>query len=181
MAIDTNFMVFLIPAIIAMVATVLALPSKSRIEKDPSTAYRRGRRAIVNLAVALCLLLGLALAVYGTSYNAEELVAGVNMVTIGGISLLAMGAVLLGASMVIRRQVMEAGQGQDEAVLEVAAVGAAPAPAAPVGGAGENLPPRPVPPPPQRVPRDAPPRDQWEDGPPPPYYRPPPPRRPPPG
>lgn len=187
MAVDENFMFFLIPAVLALAAAAFALPSKSRIERDPSTAFRRGKRAMVNLAVVLSLIIGLILLFYGPTQNAKEIVAGVNMVQVGGISLLAMGAVLIGTSTVIRSQIKNAERGEDEVVLEVAAVGSTPM--QPTLGARPDMPPRPYPPPaPRRVPRERPPPDPYgRDGQPPPYdqgaappaYRPPPRRRPP--
>jgi hypothetical protein len=187
MAIDDNFVLFLIPAILALAAAAFALPSKNRIERDPSTAYRRGKRAMVNLAVVLTLIIGLLLLFYGQTQNAQDIFTGVNMIMIGGISLIAMGAVLIGTSAVIRSQIKSAGRGEDEMVLEVAAVGAPPV--QPTPEARADVPPRPYPPPaPRRVPRERPPPDpygrngqrpQYDDGAQPPPYRPPPRRRPP--
>jgi len=163
MAIDSNFLAFLVPAALALVVAALALPGKARVERDPSTAYRRGRRALVNIASLFALVMGLVLTLLGGTQELETVVDGLNMVHIGGISLIVMAAVLLVASSGIRRQVKQAGRGAEEIVLDVAAVRRAPAP---MGGA---------PPPAQGPPRLA-------QRPPPPYadQRPPPSRRPPP-
>jgi len=198
MAIDSNFLAFLVPAAMALVVAALALPGKARVERDPSTAYRRGRRALVNIASLFALVMGLVLSLLGGTQELETVVDGLNMVHIGGISLIVMAVALLAASSGIRRQVKQAGRGAEEIVLDVAAVRRAPAP---VGGAPPpaQRPPPPYadqrPPPAQRPPppyadqlprRDLPPRPAPppRDGhvPPPPRVerRPPPPRRPPP-
>ena len=198
MAIDVNFMVFLVPSILVVLAALLALPSRDRIEKDPSTAFRKGRRAFVNLATVFAVFIGLALLAFAQTLNLEPLFASINMVHIGGISLLIMGLVLVASSIVIRRWIRSAGRGYHEEVVEVAALGVTHVP----HGADEvefddypypphRAPPirdpeRRGPPPPRRVDRFPPPYGGPERRPPPPREgaRPPPARprrRPPPG
>ena len=197
MAIDTNFILFIIPALMALLAAAVALPSKSRIERDPSTAYKGWRRATVNLAFVIAIAIGAMMVALGGSLNLEPIFGDITMVHIGGMSLIIMAVVLLVASSITKKQVKQAGRGMQEEVLEVAVVGGpAPVPTpAPVQSARPDLPPRPrpqsqygsppreggAPPPvPPRVPR----RDAYDDDPvyegvPPP--RPPPRRGPPPG
>ena len=205
MAIDGNFLAFLVPALIVVLAATVAFPSKSRIERDPSTAYGGGKKALVTLASILALVMGLILALLGGTQNLEELFAGLNMVQIGGISLIIMAVVLLVASVIIGRQIRRAGRGAQEQVMEVTAfpvaqrpptTGGAPPPR-PASPPPRNLPPRDIPPnefrprqgvpPPRNLPpRDLPPRPipaPRDDTPPPPprvQRRPPPPRHPPP-
>lgn len=195
MAIDANFIIFIIPALMALLAAAVALPSKSRIERDPSTAYKGWRRATVNLAFMIAIAIGAMMVALGGSLNLEPIFGSITMVHIGGISLIIMAVVLLVASMVTKKQVKQAGRGMQEEVLEVGVVGGpAPAPVpAPVPTARQDLPPRPQPqysPPPRdggapppvppRVPRSDPYGDDpvYEGVPPP---RPPPRRGPPPG
>jgi hypothetical protein len=155
MAIDGNFLAFLVPAVIAVLAAAVGFPSKSRIQEDPSTAYTGGRKALVVVAAILSLAMGLALAGLGSTYSRETVVAGINMIQIGGISLIIITVVLMLASAVIGRQIKRAGKGERERVLEVAAI----RPTAPP----RDLPPRDLPPrdlPPRDLPpRDLPPRD----------------------
>ncbi len=156
MAIDGNFLAFLIPALIVVLAAAVGFPSKNRIELDPSTAYGGGKRALVTLASILALVTGLILALLGGTQDLEALFAGINMVHIGGISLIIMGVVLLVTSAMIGRQIRRARRGAREQVLEVAALPVAPRSPTP-GGAP---PPRPSYPPPRDLPpRDLPPRD----------------------
>jgi hypothetical protein len=168
MAIDTNFLAFLVPALLALMAAAVALPSKGRIERDPSTAFRRGRRAVVNLAAAFAILLGAILAGLGGFLNLEPVVGPVNMAHVGGVSLIVMAVVLLVAALGIRRQILAAGRGEEEEVLEAAVIAApgqlrAPAPRTdlpPVPRPRQGPPPRPgaePPPMPRRVSREAPP------------------------
>ena len=193
MAIDANFILFIIPALMALLAAAVALPGKERIERDPSTAYKGWRRAIVNLAFMISIAIGALMIALGGTLNLEPLFGTINMVHIGGISLIIMAVVLLVASTVTKRQVKRAGRGMHEEVLEVAAF-SGPAPA-PIQAARPDLPPRPRPqsqyrPPPRDgaapppVPRRVPRRDPYDEDP---VYkgvppsRPLPPRRPPPG
>ncbi|NIP36342.1 MAG: hypothetical protein GWN18_15415, partial [Thermoplasmata archaeon] len=101
MAIDSNFLTFLVPAIIVVLAAAVAFPSKARIQRDPSTAYGGGRKALVILAAVLALVFGAILAALGFTQNVEPVVANLNMVQIGGISLVVMGVVLLVASSMV--------------------------------------------------------------------------------
>jgi hypothetical protein len=200
MAIDENFLLFIIPALIVGLAALAALPSKGRIEKDPSTAFKRGKRTFVNGATGFALIMGLILALVGGTQNVKAVVDGVNMIQIGGISLLAMSVVLIVASIQIRRMVKEAGRGTHEMVVEVDAIGVEPVPSnnvhvefhddrlpprpdpygrPPVDGERVRMPPPPPRRPPKELPRDAPGHDGMYRGPPPP--RAPPRRRPPPG
>ncbi len=195
MAIDANFILFIIPALMALLAAAVALPSKNRIERDPSTAYKGWRRATVNLAFVIAIAIGAMMVALGASLNLEPIFGSITMVHIGGMSLIIMAVVLLVASSITKKQVKQAGRGMQEEVLEVGVVGGpAPAPVpAPVPTARPDLPPRPrpqygppprdggAPPPvPPRVPR----RDAYDDDP---VYegvpptRPPPRRGPPPG
>ncbi len=156
MAIDSNFLTFLVPAIIVVLAAAVAFPSKARIQRDPSTAYGGGRKALVILAAVLALVFGAILAALGFTQNVEPVVANLNMVQIGGISLVVMGVVLLVASSMVTHQIRKAGRGEREQVLEVAAVARAPPPGGappPMGPPPGDLPPRDLPP------RDLPPRD----------------------
>ena len=163
MAIDSNFLTFLVPALIVVLAAAVAFPSRARIQRDPSTAYGGGRKALVTFAAALALVIGAVLAGLGFTQDVEEVVAGLNMVQIGGISLVAMAVVLLVASMVVGRQIRRASKGERERVLEVAPVtGAPPGGMAPLPGPGAPPPRTPPPrdlPPRERPPRDLPPRD----------------------
>jgi hypothetical protein len=162
MAIDGNFLAFMVPALIAVLAAVVALPSKSRIEEDPSTAYTGGRKAVVSLACVFAVIMGGILAGLGSTFDREVIVAGLNMIQIGGISLIIIAVVLLVASVVISRQVKRAREEED--ILEVSAI----RPTAPPQRAGapppRDLPPRDLPPrdlPPRDLPpRDLPPRDR---------------------
>jgi hypothetical protein len=107
----------------------------------------------------LAMLMGLILALLGSTQDVETLVVGLNMVHIGGISLLVMAVVLLAASSLVGRRIQKAGRGADEVVMEVAAVPMArPPPMA--GGAPppRDLPPRDLPPRPGPGARDLPPR-----------------------
>jgi hypothetical protein len=178
MAIDGNLLTFLVAASLALMAAAVALPSKSRIESDPSTAFGPGRRALVMLASLLSLIIGLIMFRFAPS-NLEALVADLNMVQIGGISLIVIGVVLLSSSAYIRRQVRRAGKGEDEMVMEVAAIARGPPPGIGAPPPRSNRAPRPMPPP-----RDRPvPPPRNDDIPPPPprvARRPPPPRYPPP-
>jgi hypothetical protein len=155
MAIDENFILFILPAVIVVLAAMAALPSKGRIEMDPSTAFKRGKRALVNGATGFAILMGLILALVGGTQNVKAVVDGVNMIQIGGISLLAMGVVLIIATIQIRRLIKAAGRGTHEEVLDVAAFGAmSSAEDVEVDWPERNLPPRPRPqprlqPPPQ--------------------------------
>jgi hypothetical protein len=156
MAIDGNFLAFLIPALIVVLAAAVGFPSKNRIELDPSTAYGGGKRALIVLASILALVTGLILALLGGTQDLEELFAGINMVHVGGISLIIMGVVLLATSAMISRQIRRARRGAREQVLEVAAL-PVPQRSPTPGGAP---PPRPSYAPPRDVPpRDLPPRD----------------------
>ena len=156
MAIDGNFLAFLIPAIIVVLAAAVGFPSKNRIELDPSTAYGGGKRALVTLASILALVTGMILVLFGGTQHVEELFAGLNMVHIGGISLIIMGVVLLVTSAMIGRQIRRARRGAREQVLEVAALPVTPRSPTP-GGAH---PPRASSPPPRDLPpRAYPPRD----------------------
>ncbi len=197
MAIDANFILFIIPALMALLAAAVALPSKSRIERDPSTAYKGWRRATVNLAFVIAIAIGAMMVALGGSLNLEPIFGDITMVHIGGMSLIIMAVVLFVASMVTKRQIKQAGRGEQEVVLEATVIsGPAPAPVpTPVPSDRPDLPPHPrpqsqygtppreggAPPPvPPRVPR----RDAYDDDPvyegvPPP--RPPPRRGPPPG
>lgn len=169
MAIDSNFLTFLVPAIIVVLAAVVAFPSKGRIERDPSTAYGGGRRALVTVAALFALLMGAILAGLGSTQNVEEVVAGLNMVHIGGISLIAMAIVLIATHAVMSGRVKRAAKGDQEMVLEVAPVRPIPPPSGaspPRGPPPRDLPPRSGPPPPRnkgdvplppRVPRRPPP------------------------
>ena len=191
MALDQNFLVFIVPAIIALLAATFALPSKRRIEKDPSTAYKGGRRALVNIAVVFALVMGLILAGLGGTLEVEPIVGEVTMVHVGGVSLIVMAVVLLVASSRVRKLLRSARRGEREEVLEATVVSGQ----RPVsqGTPGPMPPPRPqvpyrpppreggAPPPlPPRVRREPPPREeyQWGGAPPP---RGPPRRGPPPG
>ncbi len=184
MAIDANFILFIIPALMALLAAAVALPSKSRIEKDPSTAYKGWRRAIVNIAFVISISIGVLMVALGGNLNQEPLFGSITMVHVGGISLIIMAVVLLVASSITKKQVKQAGRGMQEEVIEVAVV-SGPAPA-PTQSANPNLPPRPppqyrppppnggAPPPvPPRVPR----RDPYDEDP---VYKGVPPSRPPP-
>lgn len=193
MAIDANFILFIIPALMALLAAAVALPSKNRIERDPSTAYKGWRRATVNIAFVISISLGVILVALGGSLNLEPVFGDITMVHIGGISLIIMAIVLAVASSITKKQVKKAGRGMQEEVLEVDVVGV-PAPA-PVPTDRPDLPPRPSPEPqyrpppptggaPPPAPRRVPPQDPYGDDPvyqgvPPP--RPPPRRGPPPG
>ena len=167
MAIDGNFLAFLIPALFVVLAAALAFPSKARIHQDPSTAYGGGRRALVTLAGIVALVMGAALAGLGTTQSREEVVAGMNMVVIGGICLIVMAVVMFVGSAMTSRQVRRAGRGVHEEVLEVAAMTRAPPPggAPPPRAAGHprrDLPPRDLPPrdlPPREYPPRQPPRE----------------------
>lgn len=193
MAVDANFLAFLFPALLALLAAAVALPSKRRIERDPSTAFRGGRRAVVNIAAVIALVLGAILAGLGNQLELEPLFGSINMAHVGGISLIIMAVVLLVAAARIRKQVRRSGRGEDEEVLEaavIAAPGQYPAPPAQYVAPPPrtDLPPRPrssyvppspngaePPPLPPRVPRE----DAYEED----YVprRRPPPRDPPPG
>lgn len=157
MAIDGNFLAFLVPALIAVLAAAVGFPSKSRIQEDPSTAYTGGRKAFVVIAAILSLMMGLVLAGWGSTYSRETIVAGINMIQIGGISLIIIAVVLMAASAVVGRQIKRAGKGEREEVLEVAAI----KPGAPPRRTGAP-PPLPGAAPPRRdlPPRDLPPRDR---------------------
>jgi len=144
MAIDANFILFIIPALMALLAAAVALPSKSRIEKDPSTAYKGWRRATVNIAFVISISIGVLMVALGGSLNLEPLFGSITMVHVGGISLIIMAVVLLVASSTTKKQVKLAGRGMQEEVIEVAVV-SGPAPA-PTQAAYPNLPPRPPPP-----------------------------------
>lgn len=173
MDIDENFLLFLVPAILVVVTAAVALPSKARIERDPSTAFSGGKRALVALVSVLALVIGLSFAGFGGTFQREPVVGEVNMIQIGGVSLLAMAIALLVAMVRIRGQVRMAGKGQEEEVLEVSSMGTA---APPVPGSG--------PPPGQYTPVDPGVRGPLPQRPPPPYARPPqgrPPPYPPPG
>ncbi len=124
MAIDTNFLMFLLPALLAFLAAVVALPSKSRIERDPSTAFRGGRRAFVNIAAVIAIILGAIFVGLGSLLDLEPLFGSINMAHIGGISLLIMAVVLLVAAANIRKQIRQAGKGEDEEVLEATVIAA---------------------------------------------------------
>lgn len=150
MAIDANFILFIIPALMALLAAAVALPSKGRIERDPSTAYKGWRRAIVNIAFVISISLGLILVALGGNLNLEPLFGDITMVHIGGISLIIMAVVLLVASSITKKQVKKAGRGVEEEVLEVGAV-SGPAPA-PIPTAHPDLRPRPRPQPQYRSP-----------------------------
>jgi uncharacterized membrane protein (DUF485 family) len=192
MAVDVNFLFFLMPSIVVVLAALLALPSKDRIERDPSTAFQRGRRAFVNLATVFALFVGLVLVAFAQTLNLEPLVASINMVHVGGVSLLAMGLVLLASSIVIKRWIKGAGKGYQEEVVEVAALGVTHVPHdageveledrpyPPPRGPPVRDPERRGPPPPRRLDRYPPPHSGPERRPPPPYggpeRRPPPPR-----
>lgn len=191
MALDPNFGAFLIPAIIALLAAAFALPSKRRIERDPSTAFRGGRRAMVNIAALFALVMGLILVGLGGTLEVKPIFASVNMVQVGGASLIVMTVVLLVASSRVRRLVRSARRGEREEVLEATVVsGSRPAPLGPPGPAPPPRPQVPYRPPPRedgappplppRVRRETPPREeyQWGGAPPP---RGPPRRGPPPG
>ena len=163
MAIDTNFLVFLVPAILVLLAAVVALPSKRRIERDPSTAFKGGRRAFINVVAVLALVFGMIFLGLGGFLDLEPLFGSINMAHVGGLSLLIMAVVLLVSAAIIRKQVRRAGRGEQEEVLEAAVVAAPGQYAAPPGQYA--APPRqPVAPPPRR---DLPPRPQSS-------YRPPP-------
>jgi hypothetical protein len=147
MAIDANFILFIIPALMALLAAAVALPSKSRIERDPSTAYKGWRRATVNIAFVISISIGVLLIALGGSLNLEPIFGEITMVHIGGISLIIMAVVLLIASSITKKQIKQAGRGMQEEVIEVAVVGgpaSAPAPA-PAPSVNPNLPPRPPP------------------------------------
>ncbi len=161
MAIDGNFLAFLIPAMFVVLAAAFAFPGKRRIQQDPSSAYSGGRKALVVAAAVIAFIMGAVLAGLGSTQNVEDLVAGLNMVQVGGISLIVMAAVMLVASGMVTRQIKRAEKGEHEEVLEVAALTRAPTP----GGAP---PPRPGPPPLRGPPpRGPPPRGPPPGGPPP--------------
>lgn len=161
MAIDGNFLAFLIPALFVVLAAAFAFPGKRRIQKDPSSAYSGGRKALVVAAAVIAFIMGAVLTGLGSTQNVEDLVAGLNMVQVGGISLIVMAVVMLVASGMVTRQIRLAEKGEREEVLEVAALTRAPTP----GGAP---PPRPGPPPPRGPPpRGPPPRGPPPRGPPP--------------
>ncbi len=124
MAVDANFLAFLFPALLALLAAAVALPSQRRLERDPSTAFRGGRRAVVNVAAIIALVLGAILAGLGSQLELEPLFGSVNMAHVGGISLIIMAVVLLVAAARIRRQVRRSGRGEDEEVLEAAVIAA---------------------------------------------------------
>ena len=167
MAIDGNFLAFLVPAAIALLAAAVGFPSKGRIEEDPSTAFKGGRKAIVSISTVFALIMGVILAGLGGTQSLETVVAGLNMVQIGGISLLVIAVVLIISSVMVGRQIRKAGKGAREMVLDVAPVRARPPPGdgapPPRGPPPRDLPPRGPPPrdlPPRgRPPRDLPPRD----------------------
>ncbi len=179
MAIDGNFLAFLVPALIVVLAAAVGFPSKNRIALDPSTAYGGGKRALVTLASILALVTGLILALLGGTQDLEALFAGINMVHIGGISLIIMGVVLMVTSVMTGRQIRRARRGAREQVLEVAALPVAPR--SPTTGGpppprASSPPPRDLPPrnlpPGDYPPRDLPPRDYPPRGPPPREYPP---------
>jgi hypothetical protein len=155
----TNFLFFLVPSIVVVLAALVALPSKDRIERDPSTAFRKGRRAFVNLATVLALLIGIVLIAFAPT-NLKPLVFDINMVHIGGVSLLIMGIILVASSVMIKRWIKTAGRGIHEEIVEVAALGVTHVPHDDYEVEMED---RPYPPP-----RQSPVRDPERRGPPPP-------------
>jgi len=156
MAIDGNFLAFVVPAVIAMAAAAVALPSKGRIEQDPSSAFRGGRKAMVSLSSVFALIMGVILAALGGTQSLDPVVGGLNMVQIGGISLIIIAVVLLISSVMIGRQISKAARGAREVVLDVAPVRSQAPPSSPSYGAP---PPRTGAPPPRGPPpRDLPPR-----------------------
>jgi hypothetical protein len=116
---DPTFLLFLMAVIFIALVVLAALPSDRRIQRDPSTAFGRGRRALLNLAALLGLLLGAALAVFGGQLALEPVAGSINMVQVGGASLLVLGIVLIVASMGTRRAIASASAGSQEEVLDV--------------------------------------------------------------
>lgn len=116
---DSTFLFFLVVVIFIALAVLFGLPSERRIERDPSTAFGRGKRALVNLATLLGLLLGVALAVFGGQLALEPVAGDINMVQVGGASLLLLGVVLIVASVGTRRAIASAAAGSHEEVLDV--------------------------------------------------------------
>ena len=96
MALDVNFVIFIITALLVLFTSVVALPSPGRIERDPSTAFKGGKRALVNITVVVAIFMGLILIGFGFYTDDLKSVAGsLNMVHVGGISLLVMAILLI--------------------------------------------------------------------------------------
>lgn len=116
---DPTFLLFLVVVIFIALAVLVGLPSGRRIERDPSTAFGRGKRVVLNLAALMGLLLGVALAVFGGQLALEPVAGEINMVQVGGASLLLLGVVLIVASMGTKRAIASASAGSHEEVLDV--------------------------------------------------------------
>jgi hypothetical protein len=126
MALDENFVIFLVTAVLVLFTSVVALPSPGRIERDPSTAFKGGKRALVNITVVVAIFMGLILVAVGGLGDLKPVTGSLTMVHVGGISLLVMAILLVAASVIIRRLVKRAGKGSHEEVIEVGSVTAAP-------------------------------------------------------
>jgi hypothetical protein len=147
---DTAFVLFIATAAFIALAVLAALPSGARIARDPSTAYGAGRRALVLVSAGLGLIAGLLLLVAGTSLEYRAVLDGLNMLHIGGASLLLLSVVVVLASWRVARMIASASAGHEEEVHEVegyaipSAPTAAAATAAPaVEPRSQQMPPRP--------------------------------------
>ena len=178
MAILTVFLALVVPAVLILLVALL-LPTKGRLERDPSSAYARGRRGLIGLVGLVSLILGLILFTLGSTQNVEAVAGNVNAVHLGGIELVVLSVLLLAASNYYRRRIAIAKRGEDEEIVHVEAIEAAFLREAAQEGAGPYDSSFYDAPPPYRPPRREPPERY-----PPPYGRPerePPERRPPAG
>jgi len=159
---DAAFTLFLLSALYIVLAIAVSLPSRTRITKDPSTAFSGGKRAFLWSGVLVGGLFGAILVGYGTTQSLKAVAGGANMVEVGGGSLLAMAVVLVVAALVVRRDIKQASAGTHEAVFDVAGFhvpegGFAAAAAPPPPQAQSQAPAPPPPPPPRYTP------DTWQD------------------
>ncbi len=123
MATLTVFMLFVLPAVLILLAALL-MPSRDRLEGDPSRAYGRGRRSAVGFVGLVGLIAGLILVGLGGTQNVEDVAGGVNAIQLGGVELVVLAAMLLGGSSYYRRRIRRAKRGQYEEIVDVQAIGA---------------------------------------------------------
>ena len=122
MATLTVFMLLIVPAVLILLAALL-MPSKERIESDPSLAYGRGRRSAVGFVGLIGLIFGLILIGLGGTQNVEAVAGSVNAIQLGGAELVVLAILLLVGSSFYQRRIRRAKRGEDEVVMDVQAIG----------------------------------------------------------
>jgi hypothetical protein len=122
MALNITFLLLVLPMVLILLVAFL-LPTKDRIESNPSMAFRGGRRSVVNFVALMSVIIGLILIGLGATQNLDPLVGELNAVHIGGAELLVLSVMLIAASTYYKKRIMRAKRGEDEEVVDVQAIG----------------------------------------------------------